>query len=388
MSDGPSPWIFRTTPTVVFGRGALQELPDQLRRAGAGKAYVVTDAGIVRAGILGQVEALLRQAGIEYEAWTDVPPEPPATSVDACAAAMREAAPDVVIGLGGGSAMDSSQIAACLVTNGGKAEDYLGVDLIRKPGLPTISVPTTAGTASELTGNAVVVLPDRSNKLTVVSGFIYPRAAIIDPALTDSAPPQITAATGMDAFCHAAETYLSRRATIHTRMFSAESMRRIIQFLPRAVEDGGDAEARDQMSYACTLAGYPLANAGTILVHGLAHAIGARARIPHGIANTLCLLPVMRLCAERVPDRVAEMAAPLGAANGRADVSARAHAAVDRMVWLVDQVGLPVRLSTVGVSREWLPNVARGTAGNTRLMNQSPLQPSEEEMVRLLETVY
>ena len=388
MNVGPSPWTFRTSPTIVFGRGAIQELPDQLRRTGAGKAFVVTDPGIVEAGILARVETILQDAGIKYQTWTHVPPEPPTHSVDACAAAMQEAAPDVVIGLGGGSAMDSSQIAACIVTNGGKTEDWLGVETLRKPGIPTISVPTTAGTASELTGNAVVVLPDHSNKLAVVSPFIYPRVAVIDPALTDSLPPNVTAATGMDAFCHASETYLSLGATTHTRMFATESMRRIVEYLPRVVKNSHDANARDQMSFACTLAGYSLANAGTIIVHGLAHVIGARARIPHGVANTLCLLPVMRLCAESIPERMAGMAEPLGAANGNADASTQAQAVVDRMVALVDQVGLPVQLSKVGVAREWFPDVARSTASNTRLFNQSPVKPSESEMVQLLESVY
>ena len=174
----------------------------------------------------------------------------------------------MVLGVGGGSAMDTSQIAACVVTNGGKAEDWIGVEVLREPGIPTISIPTTAGTASEVTGNAVMVLPDRSNKMTVVSPFIYPRTALIDPALTDSVPAHITAATGMDTFCHAAESFITGRATQHTRQSSADALRRTLEFLPRAVADGGDREARDQMAYACLQAGFSLANAGVILVHG------------------------------------------------------------------------------------------------------------------------
>ena len=279
IAPWPTCWTagpIRTTPTVVFGRGCLDELPDQVRRIADGPVLIVTDRGLVDAGVVQRVTDELSRAGIRAEVWDDVQPEPPTISVDACAEAIRQADPAVVLGVGGGSAMDTSQIAACVATNGGMAEDWIGVEVLRQPGVPTISIPTTAGTASEVTGNAVMVLPDRSNKMTVVSPFIYPRTALIDPALTDSVPAHITAATGMDTFCHAAESFITGRATQHTRQPAADALRRTLEFLPRAVADGTDREARDQMSYACLQAGFSLANAGVILVHGLAHAIGAR----------------------------------------------------------------------------------------------------------------
>ena len=388
MGGGLTTWTFRTTPTVVFGRGTLRELPDQLRRSGAGRTFIVTDPGIVKAGILEQVEVLLKEVGIDCETWAGVQPEPPSPSVDACAEAAKAYGADVVVGLGGGSAMDTSQIAACLVTNVGKAEDWVGIEVLEKPGVPTISVPTTAGTASELTGNAVMVLADSSNKMTVVSPFIYPKVAIVDPALTDSLPPKLTAATGVDAFCHAAESFISVRATAFTRLFAAESMRRVMRYLPRAVADGSDQEARDQMSYASLLAGYTLANAGAIIVHAMSHVIGAWAKIPHGLANTLCVLPVMRFCAERVPDRLAGMAPHLGVPDSLTGDAARAAAAVEQIAKLVDQVGLPTRFGQVGVKREWLPQVAQITADSKRLMLQSPAQATADELLELLESAY
>ncbi|MBM4437906.1 MAG: iron-containing alcohol dehydrogenase, partial [Actinobacteria bacterium] len=245
MVVGPPISTFRTTPTVVFGRGALQELPDQLRRTGAGKVLIVTDSGVAKAGILGRVEAVVQAAGLEFTTWPHVVPEPPSPSVDACAEAIRSYAADVVVGLGGGSAMDTSQIAACVVTNGGRAEDWLGVEVLKRPGIPTISVPTTAGTASEVTGNAVMVMADGSNKMAVVSPFIYPKVAIVDPALTDSMSPGVTAATGMDTFCHASESFISVRATEHTRMYAVDAMRRVMRSLPAAVGDGANTQARD-----------------------------------------------------------------------------------------------------------------------------------------------
>ncbi len=381
-------WTYRTTPTVVFGRGCLDELPEHVRRIADGPVLIVTDQGLVKAGVVERVTDELAQADIHADVWDEAEPEPPTDSVDACAEAIRQTEPAVVLGLGGGSAMDTSQIAACVVTNGGRAEDWIGVEVVRKPGVPTISIPTTAGTASEVTGNAVMVLPDRSNKLTVVSPYIYPRTALIDPALTDSVPPHITAATGMDTFCHAAESFITKRATQHTRQPAADAIRRTLEFLPRAVADGTDREARDQMSYACLQAGYTLANAGVILVHGLAHAIGARAGIPHGVANTLCLLPVMRLAAEQNPALMAELADPLGVSSDVSGATERAQAAVAVMERLVDQVGLPTRLEEVGVQRAWLPDVAAATLTNTRVANNSPVQPDADELTSLLEGIY
>ena len=388
MPDLLDRWTYRTTPTVVFGRGCLDELPEHVRRIGDGHVLVVTDKGLVEAGVVERVTDELARAGIDAKVWDEVEPEPPTTSVDACAEAIRQASPAVVLGVGGGSAMDTSQIAACVVTNGGKAEDWIGVEVLRVPGVPTISVPTTAGTASEVTGNAVMVLPDRSNKMTVVSPFIYPRTALIDPSLTDSVPSHITAATGMDTFCHAAESFIAGRATQHTRRAAADALRRTLEFLPRAVADGSDREARNQMAYACLQAGFSLANAGVILVHGLAHAIGARAGIPHGVANTVCLLPVMRLTAERNPALMAELAEPLGVPADIADAPERAQAAVAVMERLVEQVGLPTRLQEVGVERAWLPDVATATLSNTRVVANSPVQPGAAELTGLLEGVF
>ncbi len=381
-------WTYRTTPTVVFGRGCLEELPDHVRRIADGPVLIVTDKGLVKAGVVERVTDELARADIVATVWDEAEPEPPTVSVDACAQAIRQADPAVVLGLGGGSAMDTSQIAACVVTNGGKAEDWIGVEVLRQPGVPTISIPTTAGTASEVTGNAVMVLPDRSNKLTVVSPFIYPQTALIDPALTDSVPSHITAATGMDTFCHAAESFITRRATQHTRQPAADALRRTLEFLPRAVADGTDREARDQMAYACLQAGYSLANAGVILVHGLAHAIGARARIPHGVANTVCLLPVMRLAAERNPALMAELAEPLGVTADVTGKAERAQAAVGVMERLVEQVGLPTRLREVGVERGWLPDVAAATLSNTRVASNSPVQPDADALTKLLNEVF
>jgi alcohol dehydrogenase len=382
------PVVFRTTANVIFGPGSLEALPEQVGFLGGRKAFIITDPGIARAGILDRVEGLLGGAGIEFAAYTEVEPEPPTTSIDKCAAAIRDAGADLVIGLGGGSSMDTSQIASCAVANNLKTDAMIGVEQVPGPGLPMISIATTAGTASEVTGNAVTVLADRSNKMAVVSPYIYPNVAIVDAELTYSVPPISTAATGIDAFCHAAESYISVKATPHTQMYATQALDIILGNLPRVAADGGDTEARNHMARGSLFAGYTLANAGTVMVHAMAHVLGARARIPHGIANALCLLPVMRFYVERTPEKIAALAGPLLVADSVTGGPARAAAALDIIERLIGGLGFDLDLKSYGVKREDLRDMAEVTAATKRLMQQSPVEATADEVEQLFESIY
>ena len=388
MSQEVSYSVFRTTPNVVFGPGSLEALPDQVRFLGGSKAFIATDAGIEKAGILGQAESLLAEAGIEYESYTQVEPEPPTTSIDACADAIAKSGAQVVLGLGGGSSMDTSQIAACAVTNGLATEQMLGIDMIPKPGLPTISIPTTAGTASEVTGNAVAVLPDRSNKMAVVSPHIYPQVALVDPDLTHGVPANITAYTGVDAFCHAAESYISNKATRHTQMYATRAMRLILGNLADAYRDGGDGRARMHMALGSLMAGYTLANAGTTMVHALAHVLGARAGVPHGLANAIFLLPIMRFYAERVPEKIDGLAGAVGVPDSVTDSQERADQAVAIMERMVTDVEIDQKLGNYGVAESDLHDYAETTVATRRLMLQSPVDATVEDVEAVLESIY
>ena len=380
--------LFRTTQTVIFGSGSLETLPDQVKFLGGRKAFIATDPGIEKAGILGQAEQLLSGAGIEFESYTKVEPEPPTTSIDACADAIARSGAEVVIGLGGGSSMDTSQIAACGVTNGLKAEQMLGIEAVPKPGLQTISVPTTAGTASEVTGNAVAVLPDRSNKMAVVSPYIYPQVAIVDPLLTHGVPANVTAYTGVDAFCHAAESFISNKATPHTQLYARESMSLILGNLADAYADGSNAAARSAMARASLMAGYTLANAGTTMVHAMAHVLGARARVPHGLANAIFLLPVMRFYANRAPEQINRLAGAVGVSDSVTDQQARADQAVGIMEKMVNDVEIDRKLGNYGVKEEDLQGIAETTVATRRLMLQSPVDATVQDVLGMLQGIY
>ena len=284
--------------------------------------------------------------------------------------------------------MDTSQIAACGVTNGLTAEQMLGIDAIPKPGLPTISIPTTSGTASEVTGNAVAVLPDRSNKMAVVSPFIYPQVALVDPDLTHGVPANITAYTGVDAFCHAAESFISNKATPHTQMYATVAMRLILDNLANAYSDGNNSQARTHMARGSLMAGYTLANAGTTMVHALAHVLGARARVPHGLANAIFLLPVMRFYADRVPEKIDGLASAVGVSDSITDKQARADETVAIMQEMVDDVEIDRKLGHYDLEEADIPGLAEATVATRRLMLQSPVDATVEDVQTILESIY
>ena len=382
------PAVFRTTKIVDFEAGAVTRLAEEFGYLGGSKAFIVTDQGLRQAGIVDRVESLLAEAGIPSQTRENPAQEPPASLINATADEIADSGADVVIGLGGGSSMDTAQIAGCAVANDKRVEQLIGVNEVKRPGLPNISIPTTAGTASEVTGNAVVVMDDSSNKVPVISPHIYPDVAIVDPELTLGLPPAVTAASGIDAFCHATESFLSSNATVQTKMYAREAMGLILENLPRAYRTGSDIEARGGQMLGALLAGYTLANAGVTIIHAAAHVIGARYKVPHGIANAICLVPIFKFYARTVPERMAELAGPLGVSGKIAATAARADAAIAVVEQLVDDLEIETRMSAYGVRMDDIDEMARLTADSERLQLQSPAQASFEELQEMFRGIY
>ena len=382
------PAVFRTTKIVDFEVGAVARLPEECAYLGATRAFVVTDQGLRAAGVVDRVEEILAKAGIAFQVRENPAQEPPISLINATADEMATSGADLVIGLGGGSSMDTAQIAGCAVANGQKVEELIGVNMVRLPGLPNISIPTTAGTASEVTGNAVAVLEDSSNKQPVISPHIYPDVAIVDPELTLGLPPAVTAASGIDAFCHATESYLSTNATTQTQMFAREAMGLILNNLPTAYRDGSNLEARSNQMLGALLAGYTLANAGVTIIHATAHVIGARYKVPHGIANAICLVPIFKFYAQQVPEKMAELARPLGVSDKISTPSARADAVIAVVEQLVDELDINTQLSYYGVAADDIDEMARLTADSERLQIQSPTQASFAQLQAMLHSIY
>ena len=375
--------VFRTTPRIVMGAGSLAGAGAEAKALGAGSVLVVTDPGIIAAGLLAPLEASLTEAGLSWRVFSEVEADPRFEIVAACADFAAEQMPDVVLGLGGGSPLDIAKTAAIMLTNPGSISDYYGIDLVPAPGVPTIIVPTTAGTGSEVTPIAILSDTDEKLKIGVVSPHLFPRVALLDPELTLGLPPAVTAASGMDALIHALEAYTSNNATDFTDLLAARAMELISGSLRTAYAQGSDLEARAAMLEGSMLAGMAFANAGVTAVHAFAYPIGAEYHIPHGVANTLMLPPVMRFNLEGCLERFAAIAGFLGRPVQGLDTPEAAQESVQAILALAQDLEVPTSLGQFGVKEQDIPMLAEGVMKVERLLanNPRPLTQADAEAI-------
>ncbi|MGB9866856.1 MAG: iron-containing alcohol dehydrogenase [Bacillota bacterium] len=368
-------------PGVCYvGVGALKNLGDELKRLGTKRALLVCDPGIVQAGVSEQVVSIMKKEGVEYEIFSQVELEPSTDNVEEAARVVRQGQYDVVVGLGGGSSLDVAKGAAVLATNGGSIRDYVGVEVIPKPGLPTVLIPTTAGTGAEVTLNAIFTFRDEQVKKGVVSRHLRAAVAIVDPELTLSCPPKVTAATGMDALTHAIESYVSIKATPQTDIYALEAIRLIGRSLRRAVALGSDIKVRTDMAWGSFMAGVSLANAGVGAVHALAYPLGGRFHVSHGVANALLLPYVLEFNLIGALEKFCNVAQALGEPVKDKSPREAAQAAVRAVVQLSQDVGIPQRLSQVGVTEKDLEVLADGAIRQTRLLSNNPRVLSKDDI--------
>ncbi|MEW6264556.1 MAG: iron-containing alcohol dehydrogenase [Thermodesulfobacteriota bacterium] len=352
MSYDPDLSFNYFAPTkVIFGAGSLRDLAPEVAALGR-KAVLVTDPGLIAAGLADRVKSCLGDllAGV----FSDVPQDSGMEVVDEGARLARSLGADVVVSLGGGSVMDTAKGMCILLTEGGSLRDFRGMQLLTRPQTPHVAVPTTAGTGSEVTAGAVILDQEQGQKILIWEYQIIPRVAVLDPELTLNLPAGLTASTGLDALTHAVECYCSQQRNPISDAAALHAVRLIVQYLPRAVNDGADLAARGQMQIAALLAGWAFSNGLLGLVHAMAHSLGAVCRLPHGLANGLLLPHVMRYNLEEVPELMADIAAALGAARPGQDSLEAGAAAVAGVEALLDEIGLPRRLQEAGVEEDVL----------------------------------
>jgi acyl-CoA reductase-like NAD-dependent aldehyde dehydrogenase/alcohol dehydrogenase class IV len=336
---------------IVSGPGSLGRLFGELDAMGKKRVLVVTDPGVVGAGLLTRLREVL--GGVIAAVFDKVPQDSGLATIDEVAALGRSVGADAIVSLGGGSCIDTAKVAAVALANGWSAIETIG--LYHLPGAPLthIAVPTTAGTGSEVTNCAVIKNENVGTKAYVLDPLIVPDLAVLDSTLVAGLPPRMTAATGLDALTHAIEAYTSRTASSMSDAQALHAIRLIAKWLPRAVTHGADLEARGQMQTAATLAGWAFSNSAVGLVHAMSHTIGARHGVPHGIGNGILLPHVMRFngAAPAAAERHAEVAQALGAKLDGKDATTAAADAVDALLRACNH---PTRLSEVGVPKEAL----------------------------------
>lgn len=397
-------WTFHTSGKFLFGRDAALQTGEILDWFKSRRVFLVTDRRLVQAGLVDRICEPLRSGGFTVEVFDGGEPEPAIRLAAQCADQAKGFGPAALIALGGGSNMDLAKTAALLLTHGGRPQDYLGEEKVPGPILPLVCIPTTAGTGSEVSGSAILTDTDNHMKVGILSNHLRPAAAIVDPLLTVSCPPQVTADSGIDALVHAIEAYTAvenesfplpagEKSVYQGRnpmadMVAEKAISLIGAHLRRACRDGQDLEARDAMALGATLGGLAFSNAGVALVHAMEYPVGGAVHCSHGCGNGLLAPYVMRFNLpgrERQFARIAELLDE--------DVTGLSEsAAAERAITAVDQlradIKIPARLRELGVTREHLPQFAAKAFAVKRVLRVNPRVPSEQDILRIFEEAW
>lgn len=366
-----SPYYFQITTQIIYGKHSAGRIGEIARELGVKKAQIVTDEGVAKSGVLDRILSPLKDAEITAVIFDEVEPNPSVQTVDRAAEQFGREGCDGVIAVGGGSPLDAGKSVGVLATNPGAATDYLGMDKVKNPCAPVIAVPTTAGTAAEITDVAVLSDHEKKLKMGLRSAYVAPRVALLDPLLTVSLPPGPTRDSGLDALTHAIEAYIGVNAWPATDAVALKSIELVGRHLRTAVHMGQDVEARDGMLTASLLAGLAFHNTKLCLVHAITAPLGGVYNLPHGASNAIALPHAMRFLLPGAVSKYVDIARALGQPVEGLSERAAADKAVKAVEQLSRDVGLPEGLSVYGVKEEDLPGLSETIAGSYMV----PLSP-------------
>ncbi|BFO04439.1 L-threonine dehydrogenase [Pseudomonas guariconensis] len=366
----------------IMGIDCLEEAMAAIAGFGLRKALIVTDPGLVKAGVAERIAGMLAMRDIDSVVFDGAKPNPSIANVEAGLALLRQARCDCVVSLGGGSPHDCAKGIALCATNGGHISDYEGVDRSSKPQLPLIAINTTAGTASEMTRFCIITDEARHVKMAIVDRNVTPILSVNDPALMVGMPQSLTAATGMDALTHAIEAYVSTAATPITDACALKAITLISDNLRQAVADGGDLKARENMAYAQFLAGMAFNNASLGYVHAMAHQLGGFYDLPHGVCNAVLLPHVQRFNAQVSAARLCDVAKAMGVKVCALDAEQGAGAAISAIEHLAAAIGIPAGLAELGAKVEDVPLLAANALKDAcGLTNPRPASQAQIEAI-------
>ena len=363
---------FRIPETSFIGAGALQAAEEEISKLGK-KALIVSGKSMIKQGHVGVLQEMLGKNGIESVVFSEIPGEPTDKMIDEGFAVYKNEGCDFIIGIGGGSPLDSAKAIGILATNGGKLSDYNGKVIAQKLP-PLVEIPSTAGTGSEVTPFTIITDTEKDIKMLLKGDPLMPTVAVVDPAFSMETPKNVTVATGLDALTHAVEAYTSKKAFAESDIFAVSAIKRIFSFLPKAVENGGDEKAREEMAIAAYEAGISFGNSSVTVVHGMSRPIGALFHVPHGISNAMLLKECLSYVADGATDRFADLAKAIGAGSEGDSDTALASKFIDEIAKLCAFCQVPT-LEEYGIDKDrFFQNIDKmaqdaldsGSPGNTR----------------------
>ena len=370
---------------IVAGPDSIEQIADIVKDYGASRVLIISDKGVARAGLIDRPKALLEAAGIAVSILDDTPPEPEVEQANAIVTAAKNSGCDMVVGIGGGSAMDVAKLTAVLLNNDVTLRELLDKAPIPRRGLPTLMIPTTAGTGSETTPNSIVLVPEDELKVGIVSPKLMPDCVILDPKMTLGLPPAITASTGMDALCHAIECYTSKKGNPFSEMIALKAISLITRSIRRAFNTGTDIDARHDMLLGAMYGGMCIATSSTTAVHALAYPLGGKYRIAHGVSNAILLPFVMRFNAVGNEDKFRDVAVAMGLDVDPADSKAATEKFIEAIFELNRDLQIPSDLKRWNITAADLETLVEGAAKVTRLLDNNP-RPMDKADIRAIYT--
>lgn len=379
---------FRTPSNIRFGVNTFLTLPEEVKQFHANKAVIVSDKGILSTGLVDKAKQLLEEANLTVTLFTDIQGEPSFSLLQSAIDEIKKFNTDIVIGIGGGSAMDTAKTMAALLEKEEMATYISGEETIPVRTIPCILLPTTSGTGAEVTMNAIFGDEEQGVKRGLVSPVLLPDVAIIDPQLTLSCPKRVTAASGVDAFTHAIESFVAVRANTLTKMYSEKAMELFPLYIHNAVQNGSNLNARVGMSLVSNYAGIALANAGVGAVHALAYPLGGTYHIEHGVANALLMPFVFEVTGKTCTQEMVRVASLLRLGDFSDKPNEALDSVVSYLLQLLHDLDLPTSLKELGVEKDSIATLAKQASKVTRLLSNTPYRLTEDKILAIYEEAY
>ncbi|WP_027937680.1 iron-containing alcohol dehydrogenase [Anaeroarcus burkinensis] len=366
---------------VVAGANSIEQIAVLTNQCGVDNVVIITDQGVWNAGLVEKPKTILEDAGIRVHVINNTPPEPTVDQVDEIFQAAKAVACRMVIGIGGGSSIDTAKIVSLLLTNDVALRDLVKgkAQLVRR-GVPTLMVPTTAGTGAEATPNAIVLVPEEELKIGIVNEKMLPDCVILDPVMTLNLPQAITANTGMDALCHAIECYVSKKANPLSDTFALKSVELIARSIRTAYHDGKNLAAREDMLVGAMYGGVAIASSGTTAVHALSYPLGGKYHIPHGLSNAILLPDVMKFNLDACEQKCKDIAVAMGLDIAGCTTREAAEKMIENLYALIRELNVTCDLKAKGIDESVLEELVEAASKVTRLLDNNPKVVSKEDM--------